>query len=162
MASRTVSETRPVEKPTRRQAREQVLKALYSVEIGKNEINEVARQLIQLPLRNDAKLSEFARMLFIRTLDTGVQNDQIIARHIRNWELGRLATIDRLVLRMALTELLEFPDVPVKVTLNEAIEIGSLYSTANSGRFINGILDAALKELESEGRIRKQGRGLDG
>lgn len=162
MARHFFLEDDPLANPTRRMAREQVLKALYAVEVGKSEIHDVSRLQIEHPLRNDPKLAEFARMLFLRTLDTRTQTDEIIGRHIRNWELGRLATIDRLVLRMALTELLEFPDVPVRVSLNEAIDIGNLYSTANSGRFINGILDAALKELEGEGRIRKQGRGLDG
>jgi N utilization substance protein B len=68
--------------------------------------------------------------------------------------------VDRLTLRMAITEFLHFEDIPPKVTINEAIEVAKSYSTEQSGTFLNGILDAVLKTLKTEGRLRKSGRGL--
>jgi N utilization substance protein B len=68
--------------------------------------------------------------------------------------------LDKLILRLALCEFLHFPDIPPKVTIDEAIEIAKKYSTEKSGRFVNGILDAVLIDLRKEGRLHKKGRGL--
>jgi len=84
----------------------------------------------------------------------------MIEDQIRNWEIHRLAVIDKLILRVALCEFLRFDDIPIKVTINEAIEMAKDYSTQKSGKFVNGILDAALEELKADGRIEKRGRGL--
>ena len=98
--------------------------------------------------------------MFFRTLENRSQFDEIISKHIKNWEIDRLAMIDRMVLQMALCEFMFFEDIPTKVTINEAIELVKKFSTAKSGRFVNGILDASLDDLNNEGKIKKTGRGL--
>jgi N utilization substance protein B len=72
--------------------------------------------------------------------------DTIIAERATNWEIGRIALIDKLILRMGLCELLYFPDIPCKVCINESIEITKKYSSADAKRFVNGILDSVYKE----------------
>lgn len=84
----------------------------------------------------------------------------LIADKTKNWESDRIALMDNLLMQMAIAELLNFPTIPVKVTMNEYIEISKDYSTAKSSTFINGILDKILAELKQKGRIRKEGRGL--
>ncbi len=87
-------------------------------------------------------------------------NQNIIDRFTRNWDVERIAFMDNLILSVATTELVTFPSIPVKVTLDEYIEIAKFYSTAGSGVFINGVLDKIVGELTEEGKIRKSGRGL--
>ena len=79
---------------------------------------------------------------------------------LKNWDVQRVAILDMIMLKMALCELLSFPTIPTKVTLNEFVEISKQYSTEKSKDFINGILDRLLKQLLTEGKIKKQGRGL--
>jgi N utilization substance protein B len=86
--------------------------------------------------------------------------DKHIKFRVDNWEMNRIALIDKILLRMGICELLYFPDIPPKVSINEAIEIAKLYSTAGSGKFINGILDVILTELKDTGKLNKTGRGL--
>jgi len=85
--------------------------------------------------------------------------DDYIVKSVEKWDLGRLAIIDLLILRMAIAEFLYFDDIPYKVTINEAIELAKRYSTAQSGRFVNGILDAVSASLQkqSEGAPIKAG-----
>ncbi len=85
---------------------------------------------------------------------------ELIERFSQNWELGRIAHIDRITLKIAIAELLSFPEIPPKVTINEAIEIVKKYSTEKSGTFVNGILDAVLAELKAQNKLLKTGRGL--
>jgi N utilization substance protein B len=84
----------------------------------------------------------------------------MIREKVNNWEMERIALIDRILLRIAIAELLYFPDIPPKVSINEAIEIAKEYSTAKSGKFINGVLDAILTDLKQSGKLNKSGRGL--
>ncbi len=84
----------------------------------------------------------------------------IIEPTLKNWDAERVALIDMILLKMALAELMHFPSIPTKVTLNEFVEISKLYSTDKSKDFINGILDRLLKNLAKEGKIVKEGRGL--
>ena len=85
-----------------------------------------------------------------------------IEKFTRNWDVERIAFMDNLILATALTELTEFPSIPVKVTLDEFIEISKYYSSPGSSLFINGILDKMVIALTEEDRIRKSGRGLVG
>jgi N utilization substance protein B len=85
---------------------------------------------------------------------------QLIAENTRNWEVERLPLTDRAILEMAITEMISFPGIPVKVTINEYIELAKAYSTPKSRQFINGILDVISKELKSRGVLKKSGRGL--
>ena len=102
---------------------------------------------------------------FIKTLTRSVvsddnENSELIDRLTKNWDIERIAKMDVILLKMALTELKEFSSIPKKVTLNEYIEISKFYSTPQSKVFINGVLDKAVVTLEKEGKIKKAGRGL--
>jgi N utilization substance protein B len=102
---------------------------------------------------------------FIDKLYKGASNldsvhKELIANNTRNWEVDRLPLTDRIILEMAIAELLSFPNIPVKVTINEYIELAKNYSTPKSRQFINGILDVIAKELKDNGEIKKSGRGL--
>ena len=79
---------------------------------------------------------------------------------LKNWDSERVAILDMIMLKMALCELLHFPTIPTKVTLNEFVEISKIYSTDKSKDFINGILDRLMKKLQKEEKIVKEGRGL--
>jgi N utilization substance protein B len=103
---------------------------------------------------------EFARKLFSLVVDKHENNSKLIESHIRNWDVDRIAALDLLVLEMALTEIMEFPSIPIKVSFNEYIELVKFYSTDRSNAFVNGILDKMINKLKSEGKIIKAGRGL--
>ena len=147
---------------SRRNARERVVQALYAFELGGGEESAVINRIIRPGFDDDPTAFAFAESLFLATLDIRDQSEKLIRRHARNWELSRIALVDRLILRMAICELLKFEDIPPKVSINEAIDIAKKYSTANSGRFVNGILDAVVAELVEEGALRKSGRGRVG
>ena len=85
---------------------------------------------------------------------------ELISSKTSNWEIERVAQIDLLLMQMALTEILEMPTVPVKVAMNEYIDMAKYYSTSKSKNFVNGILDSLLIEFKKEGTIKKTGRGL--
>lgn len=102
----------------------------------------------------------FMRDLFRKTIFHADEYDKWIAEKAENWELERIAMMDSILLRMAICELTSFPSIPIKVTLNEYIEISKIYSTAKSRIFINGLLDKLIVKLKSENKIRKIGRGL--
>jgi N utilization substance protein B len=103
---------------------------------------------------------EFFEELFKETLQRNVELEGIIAKRTKNWDTERIAKLDMIILKMALAEMMTFPSVPVKVTINEFIEISKNYSSPKSKQFVNGILDVLANELTSEGLIRKSGRGL--
>ncbi|WP_138477571.1 transcription antitermination factor NusB [Dyadobacter bucti] len=88
------------------------------------------------------------------------QYDVYLDDQLKNWELDRIALVDLIILKTALAELIHFPGIPVKVTINEFIEIAKRYSTPKSGKFVNGVLDVLSVKLAKEGVIRKSGRGL--
>jgi transcription antitermination protein NusB len=144
----------------RRAAREAALKSIYAVEVGGNSTQDVTKHIIKTALTDDKDSIKFSEKLLLTTVDHAAEYDIVIQAHINNWEVNRLAIIDKLILRMAISELLYFDDVPTKVTINEAIELAKKYSTRKSGNFVNGILDAILSEFKKEGRIQKKGRGL--
>jgi N utilization substance protein B len=132
-----------------------VIKTLKTFE--ENAENEI------LPLYKDPEdEQEFIRVLLRKTISRDTENLTIIDELTKNWELDRIAKMDVLLLKMALTELQEFNNIPTKVTLNEYIEISKYYSTPKSSNFINGILDKAVERLEKENKIKKMGRGLLG
>ncbi|MFV0237273.1 MAG: transcription antitermination factor NusB [Flavobacteriales bacterium] len=108
----------------------------------------------------DEEDKEFTKKLFRTTVQEKEKTRKIIAEKAKNWDVSRIAKIDYIILEMALTELLEFPNIPPKVTLNEYIELAKEYSTPKSRVFINGILDSTLKELSEQQKLIKSGRGL--
>jgi N utilization substance protein B len=90
-----------------------------------------------------------------------IENEKLIDDLTSNWELDRIARMDVILMKMAITELQIFNNIPTKVTLNEYIEISKFYSTPKSNGFINGVLDKAIDRLDSQGLIKKVGRGLN-
>lgn len=144
----------------RREAREAALKSIYAVEVGKNSPQQATKLIIKTSFNSNTDSVKFAEKLLLITVDSASEYDLLIDNHIKNWDVGRLAVMDKLILRMAISELLYFDDVPTKVSINEAIELAKEYSTRKSGNFVNGILDAILNTLISEDKIKKKGRGL--
>jgi|YelNatPaOPRAMG01_1025707.scaffolds.fasta_scaffold00873_16 transcription antitermination factor NusB len=142
----------------RRVARERVLQALYAYDLSGSDPEFLSAEIFQ-DIGDEMSL-EFARKLYRDTLDHLGEIDRLIQRHLEHWDVSRVNPVDRNILRMGITEMLFFKEVPTKVTINEAIEISKKYSTEESPKFVNGILDAALKLLTSEKRIVKEGRGL--
>jgi N utilization substance protein B len=114
-----------------------------------------------LPLFKDpAEDRSFVLDLYRKTIIHDKEAEQMIGDKTRNWEVERIAMMDVLLMKMAITELLHFQSVPVKVSLNEYIEISKLYSTPKSKVFINGVLDKLVIDLKEKNLIQKTGRGL--
>jgi len=142
----------------RRVVREKVLQILYAYEMNNENLMALTNSILSdVEQEHDRKYGE---NLVNRVLIHKTDLDLKIEERVSNWEMGRIALIDKLLLRMAICELLYFPDIPPKVSINEAIEIAKQFSTAGSGKFINGILDAILSDEKTAGRLTKTGRGL--
>ena len=103
---------------------------------------------------------EFFENIFNFTIENDVNSRVLIAEKTKNWDIERLAFTDKVIISMALAEMIHFPSIPVKVTINEYIDISKTYSTPKSKQFVNGLLDVLAKELTEKGQIRKSGRGL--
>ena len=118
-------------------------------------------QKLKLPKNyRDPEDQEFAEQLFIKTVLNEVELATCFSDKTPNWDVDRIAEVDTIILKMAICELLHFSSIPVKVTLNEYLEIAKEYSTPKSSIFINGILDNLVKEFQASGRLQKIGRGL--
>lgn len=111
-------------------------------------------------LFKDSDEKDFAVKLLRHSIVHSDEFSEMISPKIKNWELDRVAQMDLIMMQMALSELLKMPNIPVKVTINEYLELAKYYSTPNSKNFINGILDSLVVELKREGAIKKIGRGL--
>ena len=132
----------------RREARELALQCLHQwdqqgPDTGRDAAEDVIQQLTQ-----DRDVREYCRRLLESYWEHAIPIDEIISERAANWRLDRMAVIDRNVLRLAVTELYYFEEVPPKVVLDEAIEIAKRFSTERSGSFVNGILDRILTERE--------------
>jgi len=113
------------------------------------------------PLYKDKEEDEqFLKDLFRYTILNNESTEKLVADKTKNWEVDRIAMMDILLMKMAITEMIQFSNIPVKVTLNEYIEISKMYSTPKSKVFINGILDKLVADLKRENKIVKVGRGL--
>ena len=124
-------------------------------------IKEGDEEVELLPLwRDDDDDKAFMEDLFTQTLALGEESEAHIKEGAQNWELERIATTDRILMKMALAEARTFESIPLKVTLNEYIELSKYYSTPKSHGFINGILDQLFTKLKESGKIKKVGRGL--
>ena len=108
----------------------------------------------------DISDKEFALNLFRETINNNSDFEEVIVQIATNWELDRIAKMDQLFLKMAFAEILSMSDLPIKVSMNEYIEIAKYYSTSKSRLFINGVLDAFVKMYTKNGKIKKVGRGL--
>jgi len=142
----------------RRLVRERVLQYLYAYEMNKDNLNELKSELLSL-IKEENDI-QFAEDLINKVIIHKDEADKRIVEKVDNWEMNRIALIDKVLLRIGITELLYFPDIPPKVSINEVIEIAKLYSTSGSGKFINGILDSILNDEKTAGRLNKTGRGL--
>jgi len=145
-------------KSKRRIVREKVLQILYAYELNEDSLTGLKHEL--LAEINDLSDKAFAADLINNILKHKEDFDKRIEKRVANWEMHRIALIDKILLRIGICELFYFPDIPPKVTINESIEIAKEYSTAGSGKFINGILDAILAEERKVGKLNKTGRGL--
>jgi transcription antitermination protein NusB len=125
----------------------------YEPENGK----EMSLHTLSLNWEED---EQFIETLFGTAITLKDKHKELIAANTRNWEVDRLALTDRVIIEMAIAELISFPNIPVKVTINEYIELAKNYSTPKSRQFINGILDVIANELKETGDIKKSGRGL--
>lgn len=113
-----------------------------------------------LPIEWANEDREYALHVVRASRNMSVDCTELIDRHAKNWDLERIAFIDRMLMRLAIAECISCSDIPIKVTINEVIELAKRYSTDKSGTFINGILDAILQELKAAGKVSKTGRGL--
>ena len=103
---------------------------------------------------------DFVKKLFRKAALNHKDFMGLIEKHSKNWDVDRVAFMDTVLMQIALAELTEFPNIPIKVSMNEYIEIAKHYSTEKSGVFINGILDKVIVELTESKQINKTGRGL--
>ncbi|HSG98581.1 MAG TPA: transcription antitermination factor NusB [candidate division Zixibacteria bacterium] len=131
----------------RRKARELILKALYACEVGQQEPAEVFAGLAA-DSGLDQKTLKFAEGLFFAAIDARDELDERITGLASNWSLERIAPIDKNIIRLAMTELTRFPDIPIRVSINEAIELAKRYGSGESAAFVNGILDTFARSLK--------------
>ena len=125
----------------RRAARQCVLKALFAYQFSKNDtIDQLVSENPELKDNND-----FIQLLFDIVLEHVKLTEDIIRSHLENWEIDRVALIDKILLKMGICEIYFIDDIPPKVTISEMVEIAKVYSTDESPVFINGILDAVFK-----------------
>lgn len=123
-------------------------------------LNENSADLSVMPMYKNDDDKEYVETLFRKALVNHEEYFGYIDRFTQNWDFDRIAFMDKLIMLAAITELIQFPSIPVKVTLDEFIEISKYYSTPGSSVFVNGILDKVVVSLTAEGRIAKSGRGL--
>lgn len=107
------------------------------------------------------ELSEFADKLFEKVIQSKETLTEEVEPYLKNWEMDRIAVVDLIMIRMALTEFTDFPSIPLKVTMNEYIDIAKDYSSPKSKDFVNGVLDRMMKDMTKNGVIVKTGRGLN-
>lgn len=130
----------------RRKARELTLKALYAQDMGQDSPPDIFESLANGSKLDEATL-QFAHDLFDAVVSDCADLDQEISRLASNWSLDRLAPIDKNILRLSITELSHFSDIPKRVSINEAIELARRFGSAESPAFVNGILDAFARDI---------------
>ncbi|HEX4013413.1 MAG TPA: transcription antitermination factor NusB [Candidatus Cybelea sp.] len=128
---------------SRRQAREQALKALYSIVIGDREPHDALTEVVGEDA--DGEQRAFVKELTLGTLEYAQEADRIVSPLLEGWALERLPTIDRLLLQMATFEIRCRPQTPTAVAINEAVALAKRFSTEDSGRFVNGVLSAVVQ-----------------
>ncbi len=137
--------------------------AVIMIEKTLKKIKDKNSELSSLmPLFKNEDDEKFALILLRKALMSNKSMRDLIDKHTTNWEIERIALMDILIMQLALAEIMVFPEIPVKVTLNEYIEISKYYSTSKSSTFINGILDKVVREMRESNMFEKSGRGLIG
>ena len=133
----------------RRKAREIVLQALYESEFSDRAKDEIIANQTDRRSSSEDTVT-YARELFAAVLENREGLDEKIEAALKNWEFDRVSIVDRNIVRLALAELLFFPDVPTKVVINEAIEIAHKFSSNEAGRFVNGLLDRFAQQFRQD------------
>lgn len=137
---------------SRRLARRFALQILFANEFLHEDIESVAERVAESLEEN---LNPFTLQIVRKTTQHEEELNELIRSHLRNWDYDRVAVLDRVLIRMALCEMIHFPDIPVEVTINEALEISKDFSNLKSRRFVNGILDSIYKELKAANKLVK-------
>ncbi len=135
---------------TRRKQREQVLKMLYQLEVGKGDAEDVFFFYLEEE-KPEVETSRFVKALFFGVTEKTDELDKKIEEFADNWKLSRIALVDKNVLRMSLYEIIYCDDIPNAVAINEAVDIVKKFSTEDSGKFVNGLLDKIKNELAKKG-----------
>ncbi len=130
----------------RRKARKTALEILYQVEINESSLDEVIKN--RQFAREGESISQFCLRLVKGVLDNKEKIDKVIERYAKNWRIERMPFIDKNILRIALQEML-FENVPLSVSINEAVELAKTYGTIDSKKFVNGVLGKIARDLES-------------
>ncbi len=141
------------------QVDQDVLQAMIAKTLKNFSTTESENQLAQISA-NWMEDKEFVLDLFQKTIANDAVFHQLISDKTKNWEADRIAMMDVILMKMSLSEMLYFTSIPVKVTINEYLEIAKEFSTPKSNSFINGILDKILEDLQKQNKIKKFGRGL--
>lgn len=134
----------------RTKAREHALKILYAVDITGDEPKKCIDKYWKDNEEKDIEVKTFANSLVLGASNKAKEIDRVISECATNWQLKRMAVIDRNILRFAAHELLFADDIPPKVTINEAIDIAKRYGDSESGKFVNGVLDKINKDIEKK------------
>ena len=134
--------------------------ALYLVMRTVQHTKASHEELKVLPKFKSEEDLDFAKTLFVKSLVQYEDNQEVVDRYSKNWDVERVVFMDSLILSIAIVELTQFDSIPVKVTLDEWIDIAKYYSSPTSSNFVNGVLDKIVAELTESGRIKKSGRGL--
>jgi transcription antitermination protein NusB len=137
-----------------------VLKSMVTKTIKNiEEDNPASLELLDLAINWEDDRDFFAD-LYKYTIENDEQYEEMVSSKTKNWDVERVAALDKILLKMAIAEIMHFPSIPVKVTINEYIELSKVYSTPKSKQFVNGMLDAISAELTTKGLVKKSGRGL--
>ena len=152
----------PMNQPPRRRARSAVLQSLYAYALSGDTQSYISKTVLLPRLPQQEGAMQLGIHLFQKTVSEQNFLDQIISQSAQNWDLSRIRQIDLIILRMAICEFLFFDQIPPKVTMNEAIELAKIFSTAESKDFVNGVLDTIAFRLREEGRLVKSADGLQG
>jgi len=143
---------------SRRKSRELALQALYSKEITGEPLSKIFFDIREANPEAEEGVFTFMERLAATVSEKEKELDEIIIKQCKNWELDRVAILDKNILRLGIAEILFFDDIPPKVSIDEAIELAKTFSTEKSGIFINGILDPiAFKEKNSSRSSHEQG-----
>lgn len=145
-------------KSNRRLAREKALQVLYAYYFKSEGIEHLFNTLFE-----DVKIGperDFGRSLVDKVIINWKKYDLELEANVKNWVVERIAIMDLIIIKMGMTELKEFPEIPPKVTINEYIEVAKEFSTDESGKFVNGILDRFHGDLKSADKLNKSGMGM--
>lgn len=142
---------------SRRRAREAALQMLYQMEVGQLTADDATRMLGVVGAPDVGDIDDEARAYAVPLArgawESRATLDERIADAARNWRVERMAVLDRMVLRLAVHELLARPDTPPRVVIDEAIELARAYSGADAAKFVNGVLDGVFRKLKEEGKL---------